>query len=149
MQDKSTKLFFMTLLLFALLPELSAELTPCPNSPNCVSSQAQTKDQKVESLFYKGDPDQALAKLEQCLIEMEGVNIELRDNQLLHTTFTTKWLKFIDDVHFLLQPDQQRIEIRSASREGYWDLGTNRRRVNRIAENCQPLLLLTEPEVVD
>jgi uncharacterized protein (DUF1499 family) len=41
-------------------------------------------------------------------------------------------LGFIDDLQLQLRPDEGLIAVRSASRVGYWDLGVNRRRVERL-----------------
>ncbi|HBC58257.1 MAG TPA: DUF1499 domain-containing protein [Gammaproteobacteria bacterium] len=144
MQKNHIQSLVLALILLTLMPELRSELAPCPSSPNCVSSLAQSKSQKVEPLLFKGDPTQALASLERCILGMAGVKVEAKSDLFWHTTFTTRWLRFIDDVHFLVQPDQGQIQIRSASRVGYGDFGTNRRRVNRIIEICQPKLLSQE-----
>lgn len=41
--------------------------------------------------------------------------------------------RFVDDVEFQILPEDHLIHVRSASRVGYWDLGVNRRRVERIS----------------
>jgi uncharacterized protein (DUF1499 family) len=41
-------------------------------------------------------------------------------------------LRFVDDVEFLLVPAERVIHVRSASRVGYSDLGTNRKRVEAL-----------------
>jgi uncharacterized protein (DUF1499 family) len=40
----------------------------------------------------------------------------------------------VDDVEFQLVPEERLMHVRSASRVGYWDLGVNRRRVERLRE---------------
>lgn len=50
----------------------------------------------------------------------------------MHVVVSTRIFRFRDDVHvqFLqLGPRQSTLALYSASRTGYWDLGTNRRRV--------------------
>ena len=37
--------------------------------------------------------------------------------------------RFVDDLELAFDPDAPRIDVRSASRVGTWDLGVNRRRV--------------------
>jgi uncharacterized protein (DUF1499 family) len=46
----------------------------------------------------------------------------------------------VDDLEFRLIPEEHIIDVRSASRVGYWDLGANRRRVERIRERFQALM---------
>jgi len=50
----------------------------------------------------------------------------------LRATFTTPFLKFVDDFQSRLDAGNKLIHVRSASRVGYWDLGVNRRRVEKL-----------------
>ena len=59
--------------------------------------------------------------------------IESSDNYL-HIEFTTPVFRFIDDAEFLHRPDTQTIEVRSASRLGWSDLGANRSRIERLRQ---------------
>ena len=43
-------------------------------------------------------------------------------------------LGFVDDVEFMAEPHKSLLHIRSTSRVGYWDLGVNGRRVDRIRD---------------
>lgn len=54
------------------------------------------------------------------------------ENNYIHAEFTSRILRYVDDVEFLLGP--QAIEVRSASRLGYSDLGANRARVEQLRE---------------
>lgn len=47
----------------------------------------------------------------------------------MHVEATTLIFRFVDDLEFLYQPNQGLIQLRSASRIGYSDLGKNRRRL--------------------
>ena len=42
---------------------------------------------------------------------------------------------FVDDGEFLLDPERRLIEVRTASRLGYSDLGKNRRRLEEIRQS--------------
>jgi uncharacterized protein (DUF1499 family) len=57
--------------------------------------------------------------------------IENRDNYL-HAEFTSLIFRFVDDVEFLIDAPNGVIQVRSASRKGYSDMGVNRRRVEEI-----------------
>ncbi len=56
-----------------------------------------------------------------------------------HVEFTTRWLRFIDDVEFYFPESEALIYLRSASRSGYWDLGVNRKRVEEIRSRFEEL----------
>ncbi len=107
-------------------------LKDCPKSPNCVSTQTDQSDKKMEPIAFQGDTSravQAIKSVIQALPQAELVN-ESRDE--LHFTFKSKWLRFVDDVNFLIDPSQGLIHFRSASRTGYGDLGVNRKRMEDL-----------------
>lgn len=106
-------------------------LAPCPDSPNCVSSQAAHENQRIEPLRYTGDTAQARNRLLTVLNRMERVQIRQADPEYLHAEFSSAWFGFVDDVEFQFDPPGV-IQARSASRTGYYDFGVNRERVNAI-----------------
>jgi uncharacterized protein (DUF1499 family) len=63
---------------------------------------------------------------------MQGAQVVTVTPDYLHAEFTTRWLRFVDDVEFVVAPAERVIHVRSASRVGREDLGTNRRRVEAI-----------------
>jgi uncharacterized protein (DUF1499 family) len=52
----------------------------------------------------------------------------------MHAEATSRVFRFVDDVEFLMRPDGQLVDVRSASRVGYSDFGVNRRRIERIRQ---------------
>jgi uncharacterized protein (DUF1499 family) len=112
-------------------PSSESRLLPCPASPNCVSSQAGADKQRVEPLRYQGDPAQAHKRLLAVLQDMERVQVKHVDAVSIHAEFRSALLGFVDDVSFHFDPPGL-VQVRSASRIGYYDLGVNRRRVEDI-----------------
>lgn len=111
---------------------VDGQLPGCPASPNCVSTQATDDDHHVDALTYSGSADEAMARLTRVIEQMPRTNIVTADENYLHAEFTTLIFRYVDDVEFLLEPDAGRIQLRSASRIGYSDLGANRSRVDAI-----------------
>ena len=107
-------------------------LPPCPRSPNCVSSQTDQADKRVEPLRYDGDRQLAKAKLLRVLAGFSRTRVETDEDRYIHVVFTTWLMRFKDDVEFYFAEDEPVIHVRSASRVGYSDLGTNRRRVEAL-----------------
>jgi uncharacterized protein (DUF1499 family) len=71
---------------------------------------------------------------------MENVAVIAESTDGMHIVVTTPWLKFEDDVRVLFIPlgqGKSTIALYSASRVGYWDFGTNRRRVANWLEQLQ------------
>ena len=56
------------------------------------------------------------------------------EEDYIHAEFVSYFFKFVDDVEFYFDPAQKLIQVRSASRTGYSDLGVNRRRIEAIRE---------------
>jgi uncharacterized protein (DUF1499 family) len=113
---------------------VDGRLAPCPNKPNCVSSQAAAGDKQhyVEALTYGGEPAQAREWLEQAIDGMKRARVVVREANYWRAEFTSALWRFVDDVEFLFDDNARRIDIRSASRVGYSDLGVNRRRIEEI-----------------
>ena len=103
------------------------ELTPlpaCPDTPNCVLQDHKFNKSPSELA------DHAVAVLKA--MDAESIDIGQVDHHEIKAVF--KACKFRDDVHIAMLPEQHgtRLFIRSASREGYYDLGVNKRRVKRF-----------------
>lgn len=115
----------------------NGQLTPCPNTPNCVSSQSQDQDHKIEALSYQGDSTAAFSILKKIVQNMERTKIVAEDSHYLYAEFTSAMIGFVDDVEFYLDEAAQVIQVRSASRLGQSDLGVNRKRVEAIRTQLQ------------
>ncbi len=105
-------------------------LSPCPSSPNCVSSQATNERHRIAPLAFTGDPDQAFTRLKQILGHRDDTKIVEEQAGYLRVELRTTF--FVDDGEFLLDRERSVIQVRSASRLGYSDLGKNRRRMEDI-----------------
>jgi len=110
----------------------SDRLSPCPNSPNCVSSLSENKSHQVEPLTYSASLDEAREKLISLINSMKRSEIVTAENNYLHATFKSFLFRFVDDVEFSFDDEKKTIDVRSASRTGYSDFGQNRRRVEEI-----------------
>ena len=105
-------------------------LEPCPSSPNCVSSQAKDHHY-IAPLAITGDPEAAFGKLREILERRPDTTIIEADAKIVRVEFRTT-LGFVDDGIFALDAENRVINIRSASRTGYWDFGKNRRRMEEV-----------------
>ena len=111
----------------------ATRLTPCPKKPNCVSSRAGGR-QRIEPIANGETQWQRLPKV---LGEYPGIRIVARDSDYLRAEARTPMLKFVDDLEFELSPEENVIHMRSASRLGYSDFGTNRKRLESIRERLE------------
>ena len=107
-------------------------LSPCPKSPNCVSSLSEDKSHYVEPLKYKGTLEEAREELVSDIDSMKRSEIVTAETNYIHATFKSGLFRFVDDVEFSFDDQRKVIDVRSASRTGYSDLGVNRKRVEEI-----------------
>lgn len=108
---------------------MTTRFKPVPASPNAVSSRAPQSDAQhfVEPISVSTAIDDPMGALVRLLDSTDRVRIEAHDGGYLHAIFTTKIMRFKDDVEFELEG--RTLHVRSASRVGYSDLGANRKRV--------------------
>ena len=114
-------------------------LSPCPGTPNCVSSQEKNSEHRIQPITFEVSLELAKEKLHRVINSMRGTRILTQDGIYWHVEFTTQLLRYIDDVEFYFDGTQSLIHLRSASRQGYWDLGVNRRRVETIRSRFEEL----------
>ena len=112
---------------------MSGSLSPCPHFWTCVSSRADAPARHgVEPFDASDDPDAAFARLKRLVADTPRARIATATDDYLHARCRTP-IGFVDDIEFLLCRTQRLIHVRSASRVYVaWDLGTNRRRVERL-----------------
>ena len=111
---------------------IDGRLAPCPSTPNCVCSADPSAPAHVEPWRPRENPVVALAAIRDWMATQPGLRVVTSRERYLHVVATTPLLRFQDDVELAVDPTGERIDIRSASRLGYGDLGANRRRVARL-----------------
>jgi uncharacterized protein (DUF1499 family) len=113
------------------------QLTPCPITPNCVNSQATSKLDFIEPLYFSGTQEEAKKRLLTVLKGMDRTAIKEEQEDYIRVEFTSAIFRFVDDVEFYFLVKESGkiiIQTRSASRLGLSDLGVNRRRIEQIRE---------------
>jgi uncharacterized protein (DUF1499 family) len=118
---------------------VSGKLAPCPASPNCVSSFSQDAEHQIEPLAYTSAPAEAMAKLKGAIESSPKTKIITATDNYLYAEFTSALMGFVDDVEFLVDDGAKVIHVRSASRLGQSDLGVNRKRIETIRAQLNPL----------
>lgn len=107
-------------------------LAPCPDRPNCVASDAADADHRTEPLRFQGDPAGVWDGLKAVLAELPRTRIIVSDDRYLHAEARSRVFGFVDDLEFLLRPEDRLIAVRSAARVGYGDFGVNADRIETI-----------------
>lgn len=108
-------------------------LKPCPKSPNCVSSEAADADHRIAPLALEMPAEKAWPIVREVVGGWPRTRILVEEADYLHAECVTALVRFVDDLELLLNAERSEIAVRSASRVGWWDLGTNHRRVAALA----------------
>ena len=107
-------------------------LTPCPRTPNCVSTLAPPGKQHMDPIPYKGSVEQARQRLLSALRGYERVKIVEEGPDYIHAEFRSRLLRFVDDVELVVDEQAKLVHFRSASRTGSYDWGVNRERMEKL-----------------
>ncbi len=108
-------------------------------TPNSVSSQAdlwpddtQREDARIAPLPLRGDGPATIAKLKALVEATRGAKVVESRPDYVYAQFTTRLMKFTDDVEFWFDPAAGAVQVRSSSRVGRKDFGVNRERVEGL-----------------
>ena len=108
-------------------------LPPCPDTPNCVSTEATRASQRVPTVPFRDAPAAALARAKSALLAEPRTTVTIERDGHLHAECRSFLFRFVDDVDIVVDPVAQVYHFRSASRVGRSDLGVNRQRIARIS----------------
>lgn len=123
-------------------------------APNCFST---TGNPGIDTGFHLIEPWQWSGKNRQAVMEDVvkmikayppgqngidggGFDIQVQDSDCVYTQFESLKRGYIDDVEFCIQPGTSadatsgNLLLRSSSRQGYYDYGTNAVRLNKLSE---------------
>lgn len=108
------------------------QLAPCPDSPNCVSSQADDQEHGMSPIKIEGIATETIDRLKKIMAQKPRTKLVTSEPNYLHYEVTSLIFRFVDDVEFFIDETEGVIHFRSASRVGRSDLGVNRQRMQEI-----------------
>ncbi len=120
-------------------PEKPASMTALPECgwlPNCVRTGSGEAAATVKPLAASEANWQAL---KGWVAQQPNWEVIEDDGNFMQLTATTPTMGFTDDVQLLFNPKQQVIQVRSSSRLGISDMGTNARRVEMLRQQLVDL----------
>ena len=113
-------------------------VSDCPQSDNCVSSEASGESHHISPLTIKGSTVDVVNLLRQVIEDMGGTVVETTGGYI-HAEFTSSFWHFKDDLECLYNEKDGEVQIRSASRVGHFDFNANRNRVELLRRNVDTL----------
>jgi uncharacterized protein (DUF1499 family) len=112
-------------------PATMTALPECGWLPNCVNTQS---GRGVQSAVPLAADESRWRALKKWLGQQADWQIVSEEENFMQLTVTTPTVGFTDDVQLLFIPSQQLIQVRSSSRLGLSDMGTNGRRVEALRQ---------------
>ena len=113
---------------------MEGKLAPCPDSPNCVSTQSQGKRHAMKPLPFLQTREASRDIILSILKGIKRTTIVTLTETYIHVEFRTALFRFVDDVEFFLDETDRVVHFRSASRVGYYDFGLNRKRMSEFTK---------------
>jgi uncharacterized protein (DUF1499 family) len=110
----------------------NGRLFPCPESPNCVSTQSAGGYPQAKPLPFIKDRATAHARILDIIASMPRASLITINDYYIHAEFRTRFLRLVDDVEFYFDQARQEIHYRAASRVGNHDLNANPKRMQAI-----------------
>ncbi|MEH6635324.1 MAG: DUF1499 domain-containing protein [Halioglobus sp.] len=110
-------------------PGADAVLPPCGVLPNCVNSHSGKGGSAIAPLRATAEQWQ---ELKRWLATQDNWAINVEEADFVQAVVKTPMMRFRDDVQLLYNPQTGVIQVRSSSRLGISDMGTNRRRVESL-----------------
>ena len=107
---------------------------PCPNTPNCVSTQATDAKHKISPISYSGTMSEVKEKIIKIVNSLKRTKIITNTENYIHAEVRTATFKFVDDVEFFFDDSEKIVQFRSRARSGHSDMGVNRKRMEKIRE---------------
>ena len=113
----------------------NGNLMDCPDTPNCVNSQAKDDKHFIQAIVFIGKSKEAKARILKILDEMKRTKIVVAEDNYIRAEFVSTLFRFVDDIEFYFPETEGKettIHVRSASRVGILDFGVNRKRVEQF-----------------
>ncbi|WEG13053.1 DUF1499 domain-containing protein [Pullulanibacillus sp. KACC 23026] len=112
---------------------IDGSLRSCPRTPNCVSTNHSDLNRHMLPIDYSGlTLDEAKGILFEVLKTIPKVEVVKEEDGYIHAEAKTMVFEYIQDAEFLFDEDDKQLHFRSASRVGYTDFGSNKRRMQSV-----------------
>ena len=83
-------------------------------------------------MALQGTGVETVARLRSLIESTPGARVVMADDGYLYAQFTSRWMKYVDDLELWFDASAGVVQVRSASRLGQSDLGANRARVEAL-----------------
>jgi len=88
----------------------------------------------MDPVPFDSSVEAAMDRIRSIVETHPRASVVAEDANYLRAEFVSPVFRFIDDVEFLIDEDEELVHFRSASRVGRSDLGVNRKRMSKIVD---------------
>ena len=109
----------------------------CIETPHCLSSQTEENKNFVIPFKIKSTPNEAWKDLKNKLHHYSRITITHETPTTIHAEATSLVFKFVDNMDFILDKEQNMIYIQTSSRSAHSDFGVNIKRIDILRAELQ------------
>lgn len=116
---------------------VEGKLAHCTGKPNCICTEYSGDAEHYVSPLKIPSKRMTAEEVSNMVIEQlkeMGGDVQIISHSYISAIFETPLLGFVDDFEVRIDIQLGKVFFRSASRVGYSDLGTNRKRVKRVTQ---------------
>ncbi|GAB4228093.1 MAG: DUF1499 domain-containing protein [Chlamydiales bacterium] len=108
-------------------------LQPCQSAiKNCASTLGKDKEDLLTPLPIYKDTQTSLEILSSIIESLPRARIIKKDLNYIHAEIRSKVFRFTDDLEVYVNEKRGTIDLKSASRIGYYDFGVNKHRIKHV-----------------
>jgi len=111
---------------------VNSQLAPCPDTPNCVSSDSLDESHYVPAFKLEASSELVWSEIKLYIDSQSNMEIVRELKDYLYVESTSTLMRFVDDVELHLREQDGIIAVRSASRYGKSDFGVNKERIDDL-----------------
>jgi len=108
---------------------VNSKLTPCSHKPNCICTEYPDDTSHFTDAIKTNDLN--IDNISKIIASTGGVIITTEESYIA-ATYTSSFFRYVDDLEIRIEPENQLIHIRSASRVGHSDMGINLKRIKNL-----------------
>ncbi len=114
---------------------VNSKLKPCSNKPNCICTEyPEDKPHFTEAIKFSDEDTTILTQTIENAINNTGGTITDKQVDYISATYTSNIFRYVDDFEIRIDNKEKTIHIRSASRVGHSDMGTNLKRIEHFKQ---------------
>lgn len=111
---------------------VNSQLAPCPDTPNCVSSDSLDESHYVPAFKLEASSELVWSEIKLYIDSQSNMEIVRELKDYLYVESTSTLMRFVDDFELHLREQDGIIAVRSASRYGKSDFGVNKERIDDL-----------------